>query len=79
MPREVMCNVSSRNLVESEISRDGEDFDRSGSRQEGIASAMARAALRLPSQQTMTRLSASPLVWTYGTIRTGRPESNSAA
>ena len=44
----------------------------------GIESAMARAACRLPSQAITTLSSLIPLVWIYGTTITGRPDSNSA-
>src|SRR5438067_521066 len=44
----------------------------------GMASAMARAAGRLPSQHTSTRSSVRPRDWITGTIMTGRPDPNSA-
>ena len=43
-----------------------------------MASPMARAAGRLPSQQTITLSSLSGCVWICGTTMTGRPEPNSA-
>ena len=42
-----------------------------------MASAMARAAWRPPSQHTMTRSSLSGAFWIYGTTIIGRPDWNS--
>ena len=44
----------------------------------GMASAIARVAMRPPSQPRMTRSSLSPCFWISGTTIRGRPDFNSA-
>ena len=48
-------------------------------RRNGMASRIARAAARPPSQQTISKSSLSGSFWMQGTTISGLPESNSAA